>query len=117
MFKYSRISIIVSSFVLINGAFTSNANAQVENQVYSYDQSQKYNDLLYSTKTRFHTSSRPFLFKHELLDRKDSLETSNPASSQNWIMRKLFNEHLVDVTKDDHTFYLDFLPDFQIGSE
>ncbi len=93
------------------------AAAQVANQVYSYDQSQKYNDILYSSKTRLHTASRPFLFKSQLLERKDSLANANAVSSENWIMRKLFNEHLVDVKKDDHSFYLDFLPDFQIGSE
>lgn len=92
-------------------------NAQVSGQVYSYDQYQKYNNILYNTNSRYHTSSKPFLFKNEMLNRKDSLEHANPTSSLKWINRKLFNEHLVDVEKEDHTFYLDFLPDFQIGSE
>jgi hypothetical protein len=26
-------------------------------------------------------------------------------------MRKTFNEHLVQVEKDDYTFYADYLPD------
>jgi len=111
-------NIILRLFIL--SVFISNSliiNAQVVNQTYSYDQYQKYNNILYSTNSRYHTSSKPFLFKNELLNRKDSLEYANPTSSNNWVMRKLFNEHLVDVQKEDHTFYLDFLPDFQIGSE
>lgn len=117
MLKNSKISFLLSSFMLLNGGLMLKVNAQVENQVYSYHQTQKYNDILYNLNTRLHTSSKPFLFKNALLDRKDSLENAYPTSSGSWIMRKLFNEHLVDVQKDDHTFYLDFLPDFQIGSE
>lgn len=91
--------------------------AQVSNQSYSYSYYQKYNDILYSPETRLHTSSRPFLFKNELLQRKDSLAAANAIDSKNWFVRKIFNEHLVQVEKDDHTFYIDFLPDFMIGSE
>lgn len=90
---------------------------QIKNQTYSYQHYQKYNDLLYSPDTRFHTSSKPFLFKGELLSRFDSLHTTNAVDSRNWFMRKIFNEHLVEVEKEDHTFYLDFLPDFVIGAD
>ncbi|TJZ54919.1 gliding motility protein RemB [Sphingobacterium olei] len=95
----------------------SNLIAQVKNQPYSYQHSQKYNEILYSPNTRLHTSSKPFLFRNELLVKYDSLTSMHKTSSDNWFMRKLFNEHLVEVNKEDHTFYLDFLPDFQIGSE
>ena len=117
MLKKSKISFLISSFICINAGVVLEVNAQVENQVYSYDQTQKYNDILYNHNTRLHTASKPLLFNNQLLDRKDSLAYAFPTSSRNWIMRKLFNEHLVDVQKEDHTFYLDFLPDFQIGSE
>src|SRR5690606_31090315 len=90
---------------------------QIKNQTYSYQHYQKYNDLLYSPGTRFHTSSKPFLFKGELLSHFDSLHTTNAVDSRNWFMRKIFNEHLVEVEKEDHTFYLDFLPDFVIGAD
>src|SRR5690606_33151450 len=103
-----------SLIFICNSLFSS---AQVVNQSYTFDQSQKYNNILYNTNSRYHTASKPFLFKNEMLNRKDSLENVNQTLSSNWIMRKLFNEHLVDVQKEDHTFYLDFLPDFQIGSE
>lgn len=91
--------------------------AQVANQVYSYQHSQKYNDILYSPNTRYHTGTRPFLFKGALKERMDSLQSANPVNSNKWLIRKIFNEHLVQVEKEDHTFFLDFLPDFVIGSE
>lgn len=91
--------------------------SQVESQVYSYSYYQKYNSVLYSPDTRYHTASKPFLFKGELLNIKDSLESVYPVSSKNWFMRKIFNEHLVQVQKEDHSFYLDFMPDMIIGKE
>ena len=113
-FFYTVLKYFFSLIFICNSLFSS---AQVVNQSYTFDQSQKYNNILYNTNSRYHTASKPFLFKNEMLNRKDSLENANQTLSSNWIMRKLFNEHLVDVEKEDHTFYLDFLPDFQIGSE
>lgn len=90
---------------------------QIKNQTFSHQHYQKYNDVLYSPDTRLHTAMKPYVFKGELLSRFDSLHSAHAVESDNWIMRKLFNEHLVEVNKEDHTFYLDFLPDFQIGSD
>ena len=95
----------------------NNVHSQISNQTYSYHQNQKYNDILYSTKTNYHTSIRPILFKGELLAKKDSLESVNSVTSNNWFSRKIFNEHLVQVEKEDHTFFIDVLPDFVIGKE
>ena len=106
-------------FVFFLGTVLSvnKAVAQIDYQTYSFQQTQKYSDILYTPTTRLHTSSKPFVFKGDLLTRKDSLESLYTINSQNWIKRKVFNEHLVYVEKEDHTFYLDFLPDFQIGTE
>ncbi|WP_256003235.1 hypothetical protein [Pedobacter deserti] len=51
---------------------------------------------------------------------RDSLLVGlNPKSQEwqkkNWIYRKLFLEHLIEVNDSGYTFYLDFLPDLQIG--
>ncbi|MFZ4260698.1 gliding motility protein RemB [Sphingobacterium sp. HJSM2_6] len=100
-------------FLLVIGKL----EAQVKNQPYSYQHYQKYDEELYSPVTRYHTSSKPVLFKGRLLEKMDSIQSLNPTTSDNWIMRKLFNEHLIEVEKDDHTFYLDVLPDFVIGKE
>jgi len=110
---------------IINGALATvlligtadSLQAQIRNQPFSHQQYQKLNEELYSPYTRYHTSSKPVLFKGALLDKLDSIETANQTLSDNWFMRKIFNEHLIEVEKEDHTFYLDVLPDFQIGSE
>src|SRR5690606_13760104 len=96
---------------------TSVAEAQVKNQPYSYQHYQKYDELLYSPNTRMHTATKPFLFKGDLLTKYDSIQSLNQVDSDNIFMRKIFNEHLVEIHKEDHSFYLDFLPDFVIGKE
>ncbi|MBD1431685.1 gliding motility protein RemB [Sphingobacterium sp. DN00404] len=96
---------------------TSVAEAQVKNQPYSYQHYQKYDELLYSPNTRMHTATKPFLFKGDLLTKYDSIQSLNQVDSDNLFLRKIFNEHLVDIQKEDHSFYLDFLPDFVIGKE
>ncbi|SUJ01624.1 Uncharacterised protein [Sphingobacterium spiritivorum] len=93
------------------------ALAQVKNQTYSYQYYQKFNELVYSPDTREFTSSKPFIFKDQLLSKYDSLQNAGHVDSDNIFMRKIFNEHLVQVEKEDHTFYLDFMPDFQIGKD
>lgn len=95
----------------------SRAHAQVKNQTYSYQHYQKYNDILYSPETRLHTASKPLLFKETLLQRFDSLHTANRIASDNMFLRKIFNEHLIEVNKEDHSFFVDFLPDLVIGKD
>lgn len=94
------------------------SEAQIVVQPYSFSQSQKYSRILYNPNTRLHTSSKPMVMRDEdVLDEKEYLENEYNVRSSNWLVRKIFNEHLVQVEKEDHTFYLDFLPDFQIGKE
>ncbi|MBD1421901.1 gliding motility protein RemB [Sphingobacterium chuzhouense] len=95
----------------------STVKGQVKNQPYSYQHYQKYDELLYSPDTRMHTATKPFLFKGDLLAKYDSIQSLNQVDSDNIFMRKIFNEHLVEIHKEDHSFYLDFLPDFVIGKE
>jgi len=92
--------------------------AQIKSQPYSYHFYQKMNDAVYSTETRMHTAAKPFVIKDSLLLAKfDSIQSNKPVSSSNWFMRKIFNEHLVQVEKEDYTFYADFLPDLYIGKD
>lgn len=91
--------------------------AQVKNQPYSYSFSQKMNPVLYSPHTRLHTSSKPYLFTDELLVTFDSLQSNQPISSDNLLLRKLFNEHLIQVDREDYSIYADFLPDITIGKD
>ncbi|KGE15778.1 hypothetical protein [Sphingobacterium deserti] len=100
------------------GLFTFQpVKGQVKNQTYSYQHYQKYNELLYSPNTRLHTASKPLLFKDELLLKFDSLQSLYPVQSENLLLRKIFNEHLVDIDKGDDQLFMDFLPDFVIGKD
>ena len=53
---------------------------------------------------------------------RDSLYQSlypeaKPWMQRNWLYRKLFTQHLVESSNGEYTFYLDFLPDLQIGKQ
>lgn len=85
---------------------------------YSYQFSQKFNPDLYSTKTREHTSLKPF-FSDSLLNRRyDSLMNYGfDSASHSWGYRKLFTEHLIDIKNPGSAFYADLLPDFTVGND
>jgi len=99
---------------------SKSTQAQVQYQPYSFQFYQKFSDTIYSTKTRFHTSIKPFLIDDStLLNRYKSLtnygvDTSNRHS---WVHRKLFDEHLIDIKKSDYSFFADYLPDLTIGRD
>lgn len=115
IFMKQKVSIAV--FGLLSFAAVGQLKAQVKNQPYSYQHYQKYDEELYSPSTRYHTSSKPYLFKGRLLEKMDSIQSLNPVSSDNWFMRKIFNEHLLQGEHEDYTYYIDVLPDFVIGKE
>ncbi|HKG08894.1 MAG TPA: hypothetical protein VKB19_20655 [Pedobacter sp.] len=80
-------------------------------------------DIYFNDKGQTHTSLKQ-LFISDFTDSisKDSLLNRYfPApkawQSSNWVYRKLFLEHLVEVNNEDYSFYLDFLPDLQIGKQ
>ena len=110
-------SFLLRSIIIAGILVALQSQAQIRYQPYSYQQYQKYSEQLYSPDTREFTSTKPVLLKGRLLEKHDSLMHLNRVDSDHWFMRKVFNEHLVQVNKEDHTFYLDFLPDFVIGSE
>ncbi|SEK63483.1 hypothetical protein SAMN05421740_102289 [Parapedobacter koreensis] len=107
---------MVLSVVLLSCAVYI-GNAQSTYQPYSYQFYQKLNNVLYSTDTRLHTALKPFIIDSALQPRYDSLMQLGVTERASWGGRKLYNEHLIDIKKDDHTFYADFLPDFQIGRD
>ncbi|MCO4293128.1 hypothetical protein NF867_09655 [Solitalea sp. MAHUQ-68] len=68
---------------------------------------------LYTDSVVRHTSFRPYV-----LNDNDSLFLNKDSSSHiTWGGRKLFDEHLLQVVKPEYKLYLDFLPDFQVGSD
>ena len=74
--KYLAIAGVISLGMLSQ----DEVHAQIKNQPYSYQFSQKMNDVLYSPNTRLHTSSKPFLFKDELLVKFDSIQSNQPVA-------------------------------------
>ena len=86
---------------------------------YSYYQYQKLNKSLYSLDSRLHTSLKPVIADDVTITQQlDSLLAIGIDSTRiTWAGRKLFNEHLLEINKEDYTFYLDFLPDYQIGRD
>lgn len=80
-------------------------------------------DIYFNETGRTHTSLQQ-LFISDFTDSisKDSLLNRYfPApkawQSRNWVFRKLFLEHLVEVKNKEYSFYLDFLPDLQVGKQ
>jgi len=95
------------------------ARSQSVYQPYSYQFYQKLNSDVYSTKTRQHSSLRPYFADDSLIKHTvDSLlNYGNDGKQHNGIYNKLFNEHLIDYKGANSTFYADLLPDFGIGRE
>ncbi|MCX2494142.1 gliding motility protein RemB [Pedobacter sp. PF22-3] len=93
--------------------------AQAVYQPYSFQFYQKLSGEVYNPNNRIHSSLKPFFIDDSLLRDKSNLLLSVGLDStrHSWVSRKLFNEHLLDIKKEDFTVYADFLPDFQIGRD
>lgn len=109
---------ILSSVILLL-LLVKVGTAQSLYQPYNYQFYQKFNADLYSTKTRIHTSLKPFIIDSLLQRRYDSLMNFGVDTSghHTWAHRKLFNEHLFDIKTKDYTFFADYLPDLTIGRD
>src|SRR5258708_24565449 len=98
--------------------FAGIANAQLIYQPYFYQFYQKLNNGVYSPSTNLHTSLKPYLIADSsairpLYDSLLMLKEDN--TGKGWFYRKLFKQHLVEIKKPGYTFYMDYLPDLQIG--
>ncbi|GHE39261.1 gliding motility protein RemB [Sphingobacterium griseoflavum] len=97
-------------FVLL---YVQQVAAQIYYQPYSFQQYHRYGKAVYG-EAGTHTAVKPFVVGKQL----DSVYDIVPRdSSRGWLHRKLFQEHLIEVRKDDHRFYADFLPDFVVGRQ
>ena len=100
--------------------FVGTAKAQLMYQPYSYQFYQKLNNSVYSPSNNLHTALKPYVISDSSAMRPlyDSLLMRNADNTgKSWLYRKLFRQHLFDITEKDYTFYLDYLPDLQIGRE
>jgi hypothetical protein len=102
-----------------------NAKSQSQLLPISRDLNLKLGKQIYFDSTlRVHTALGPN-FSNEIsrdsITRDSLYQSLYPASKEwqhkNWVYRKLFVEHLIEVNNSDYTFYLDFLPDLQIGKQ
>lgn len=91
----------------------SNSFAQITYNPYSYQHYNTYGSKVYGDSLVKHTAVKPYISSP--IDGNPIIEESD--SSQNWFIRKIFKEHLVEVKKEDHSFYLDFMPDMLIGKQ
>ncbi|OOQ58550.1 gliding motility protein RemB [Mucilaginibacter pedocola] len=106
--------LLISSVVLL--ATMGAAKAQSVYQPYNFQFYQKLDAEVYSTKTRVHSSMKPFYSDNPLLKAKfDSI--LNYGVVKDGAYAKIFNEHLIDSKSSDATFYADLLPDFNIGRD
>ncbi|MBC7400697.1 MAG: gliding motility protein RemB, partial [Mucilaginibacter sp.] len=107
----------LSSLILLL-LFVKVGMAQATYQPYYYQFYQKFNEDLYSTKTRIHTTLKPFIIDSPLQHRYDSLMNYGTDNAKHsWVHRKVFNEHLIDVKSKDFNAYFDYLPDLLIGKD
>ena len=97
-----------------------NTNVQAQKHViqpYSYSFYQKMNRVYYNPDYALHSAIKPYILDEKALSLYDSLMNRGIEDRGTWLERKLFNEHLFDVQKDDFTFFADFIPDFQLGRD
>lgn len=107
MMRHLRLMLLILTLLSVEETF-----AQIHYQPYSYEQYLRQMQHIHGDSLG-HTAVKPFIGAN--IDPRH--EISTPDTTNNWWHRKLFEEHLVEVAKDDHTFYLDFMPDFVIGAE
>lgn len=104
----------------ISLAASSVCRGQIYYQPYSFSFDQKLTRDIYSPQADIHTAFKPFLFADSgrLGHSVDSiLNRTTDTTHKSWLYRKIFNEHLFDSRTREYTFYLDYLPDLQVGRE
>lgn len=107
--------VLLLVIVFINNTIS----AQNISATYDFNMYSKINDSLYSTQQRVHTSIKPFLISDTIIQAAFDTAFSKKYKplSKNLFIKKIFNEHLIELNKYDYSLYLDFLPDFQIGKD
>ncbi|MBB6271526.1 hypothetical protein HDF26_001953 [Pedobacter cryoconitis] len=115
--KYRIIYCVIFTLIV------SKVNAQSELLPLGHDLNNKLGkEIYFNNSKRIHTSLLPYIVSDIDSSGKDSLLKSvmpleKDWQSKNWLFRKIFQQHLVEVNDKDYSFYLDFLPDLQIGRQ
>lgn len=112
---------LAGKIILLLCVIALSANVSKAQSVYlpeSYQFYQKFNADIYSKSSRMHTSLRPFLIDSTINNRYNQLMNLGVDSSRkNWFLRKLLNEHLIDVKTNEYTFYGDILLENTFGHD
>lgn len=119
--KKNKLTLLSKLYLIAGLAFCANsAQVQAQYQPYSYQFYQKLNDSVYSTKSKFHSSIKPYIVSDSTLyPRYKALMDYGVDTTikHSWVHRKLFNEHLIDIKNKEYTFFADYLPDLTIGRD
>jgi len=116
LYFVQSIKLFLLAGILLLSVQTSHAQSVYLPQ--SYLLYQKFNGDIYSVKSSFHTSLRPFLIDSVINGTYDSVMNIGVSDKRKtWLSRKLFNEHLFDVQTKDYTFYGDVIADLQLGRD
>ena len=107
---------LVLAILAVSGSFAQTPNLA---EPYSFETYQKLSPQIYNHRSRFHSSLKPLFLDDSLLRRSaDSIfNYGTDTIHKQWVYRKLFKEHLVEIKSAEYTAYLDFMPDFQLGQE
>ncbi|HSP41076.1 MAG TPA: hypothetical protein VLN46_06545 [Gillisia sp.] len=96
-----------------NREFDSNINIPLSHERYS-----RFDASMNEIGTNSHTASKPFLFKDVARYYDFEAEIENmEKSSDTWLGRKIWNEHLVTFQGDNYWFTGDLVLDLQIGKD
>jgi len=106
-------------YTLIFSFATFSSKGQSKFIPYDFDTYNQMGESLYKPGKRNYTSIKPYLIDDSsVIAALDTITTlTYRQSSNNFIIRKLFNEHLIHINRKDYQLYADFLPDFQIGKD
>lgn len=98
--KYRILLLLLLSFLTITG-FSQAKDSFVLSPYTKWDESR-----LYGEHEVAHTAFKPILFR----------DSSSQKGKGSLLHRKVFEEHLLVFQKNDFHLFVDFLPDFQIGT-
>lgn len=114
MLNFRRLIFLI--LIIISTLNVSSQTANI-NLPFSYSFYQKLDHKAYDKSTSFHSSIKPYFVDDSiLLSTIDSIYgNTNDTLKKSWIHRKLFNEHLIEISRRDFKVYADFLPDFVLG--
>lgn len=102
---------IASDLVLV--VCSQNAIGQSRYQPHSHSLYQKLSPILYSPNTRLHTAFKPTSIDSTLT--AAIFDRLPDPGRVTWGGRKLWQEHLIEFNDGRSRFYVDLLPDLQIG--